>query len=98
MGRVYVTCEPCRRFVGIGAWLDDRDTRTASFSCSVCGGAGALVFEDPAKRGLQFDLLPNPVRHAAVALRLKHIRELANPFGANPRYETNLFDTWSRPF
>ena len=22
MGRVYVVCEPCRRFVGVGAWLD----------------------------------------------------------------------------
>jgi hypothetical protein len=81
MGRVYVTCEACRRFVGVGAWLDSRDTRTTVFSCSVCGDAGAVVFEDPGRRGLQFDLLPNPVRHPAVALRLQHVRQLKDRFG-----------------
>jgi len=27
MGRAYVVCRPCRRFVAVGAWLDGRDTR-----------------------------------------------------------------------
>ena len=81
MGRVYATCEPGRRFVGIGSWLDDRDTRTTTFSCFVCGGAGELVFEDPGKRGLQHDPVPSPVRHPAVELRIQHVRRLADPFG-----------------
>lgn len=81
MRRVYVTCEPCRRFVGLGAWLDDRDTRTTSFSCAACGGTGELVFDVPVQRGLQHDPLPNPVRHPSVELRVGHIRALADPFG-----------------
>ena len=27
MGRAYIVCRPCRRFVGVGAWLDTLDTR-----------------------------------------------------------------------
>jgi hypothetical protein len=51
-GRPYVVCRPCRRFVPLGAWLHSRDTRTTTFSCSVCGGDGDVVLKDPAREGL----------------------------------------------
>jgi len=81
MGRAYVVCRPCRRFVAVGAWLDGRDTRQATFSCTVCGGAGELTLEDPARQGLEHDLRPNPPRHPIVAIRMHHQERLADPFG-----------------
>lgn len=81
MGQAYIVCRPCRRFVGVGAWLDGLDTRLVTFSCTVCGGIGELTVEDPAREGLQHDLRPNPPRHPEVAARLRHIQQLANPFG-----------------
>lgn len=81
MGRVYVVCEPCRRYVGIGSWLDRLDSRAVTFSCSVCGRPGKLAFDDPAKAGLQHDLRANPMRHPEVAGRLQHRQQLASPFG-----------------
>ena len=48
MGRPYVVCRRCRRFVTVGAWLDRRDARTTTFSYSVCGGDGNLVLGDEA--------------------------------------------------
>ena len=78
MGRPYVVCRPCRRFVAIGTWLDSRDTRTTTFSCSVCGGDGDVVLEDPAREGLQHDPRPNLIRHQITALRL---RALHAPLG-----------------
>jgi hypothetical protein len=81
MGRVYITCEACQRFVGLSAWLDDWDTRSTTFSCAICGGAGKLVFEDPAQEGLQHELLPSLQRHPAVALRVQSERDLVNPLG-----------------
>jgi len=84
MGRVYVACEPCQRFVGLGAWLDSLDSRLVTFSCSLCGGAGKVTLDDPSREGLQHDLRANPARHPAVALRIEHARRLANPFGRRP--------------
>ena len=84
MGRAYVVCRPCRRFVGVGAWLDGLDTRSVAFSCTVCGRPGELTIEDPAKEGLQHDLRANPARHPEVAARLQHMQHLANPFGRRP--------------
>jgi len=81
MGRAFVVCRPCQRFVGVGAWLDGLDTRLVTFSCSVCGGPGELTVEDPARDGMQHDLRANPVRHPEVAARLVHMQKLANPFG-----------------
>jgi len=82
MGRVFVVCDPCRRFVGVGAWLDGLDSRAVTFSCSVCGRPGKLTFDDPGKAGLQHDLRANPARHPDVAARLQHMRQLANPLAA----------------
>jgi hypothetical protein len=81
MGRVFVACEPCQRFVGVGAWLDGLDSRVVTFSCSVCGRPGKLTFDDPAKAGLQHDLRADPSRHPEVAGRLQCMQHLANPFG-----------------
>jgi hypothetical protein len=84
MGRVFVVCEPCRRYVGVGPWLDGLDSRVVTFSCSVCGRPGTVTFDDPAKAGHQHDLRANPARHSEVAGRLQHMRHLANPFGRRP--------------
>jgi transposase-like protein len=81
MGRPYVVCRPCRRFVQLGIWLDGRDTRSTTFSCSVCGGVGEVVLEDPAKDGLQHDPRSNPIRHRLAALRLRTLHALSDPFG-----------------
>jgi len=81
MGRAYVVCRPCRRFVPLGRWLDARDTRKTTFSCSVCGGDGDVVLEDPAKEGLQHDPRPNPIRHQMAALRLRALHALNDPVG-----------------
>lgn len=88
MGRSYVVCRHCRRFVPVGGWLDPRDTRTTTFSCSVCGGDGDLVFEDPAKEGLQHDPRPNAIRHQLAALRLRSLHALNDPFGHKAVRET----------
>jgi hypothetical protein len=82
MGRPYVVCRPCRRFVPLGRWLDSRDTRTTTFSCSACGGDGDVVLEDdPAKEGLQHDPRPNPPRHRLAMVRLQAIHQHASRFG-----------------
>lgn len=81
MGRAYVVCRPCQRFVSIGTWLDQRDTRITTFSCTVCGGDGKVVFEDPAKEGLQHDPRKRPLRHPLVAVRLRALNQLIDPFG-----------------
>ena len=89
MGRPYVICRPCRRFVPIGAWLDRRDTRSTTFSCSVCGSSGDIVLEDPAKEGLQHDPRPKPPRHRLAAIRLQALHQHASHFGRSetPREE-----------
>ena len=84
MGRVYVVCEPCGRYVGVGAWLDNLDSRLVTFSCTVCGRPGKLTFDDPAGSGLQHDLRANPARHPEVAARLEHLQQLASPFARRP--------------
>jgi hypothetical protein len=84
IGRVYVVCEPCRRYVGLGGWLDNLDSRLVTFSCTVCGRPGKLTFDDPGKEGLQHDMRANPLRHPEVAARLAHMQHLANPFGRRP--------------
>jgi len=84
MGRVYVVCQPCRRYVGVGSWLDGLDSRVTTFSCSVCGRPGTLSYEDPTKEGLQHDLRANPLRHPEVAARLKHMERRVGPFGRRP--------------
>jgi hypothetical protein len=81
LGRGYIICRPCRRFVPLGRWLDDRDSRLTTFSCSVCGGDGAVVHEDSARDGLQHDPRPNPIRHQLAALRLQTLNRPADPFG-----------------
>ena len=84
MGRLYAACRPCRRFVPLGAWLDGRDTRTTTFSCSACGGPGDVVLEDPAREGLQYDSRPNPPRHRMAALRLQQFQQLNDHYGHKP--------------
>ena len=88
MGRAYIICRPCRRFVALGAWLDCRDTRITTFSCSVCGGDGEVVLEDPAKEGLEHNPRPNPIRHKLAALRLRALHALNDPFGHKAARET----------
>ena len=73
-------CLPCLRFVELRAG-DDRDTRTTTFSCCRCGGEGRLVFDDPAKEGLQYDPRSRPSRHPDRTIRLQQIARLHDPFG-----------------
>ena len=77
LGRPYLVCRPCRRFVALGKWLDGRDSRTTTFSCSACGGEGEVVLEDPAREGLQHDPRPNPPRHRLAFIRLRAMHQLA---------------------
>jgi hypothetical protein len=81
MGPNWGVCEACRRYIQLWRALDDRDTRTTTFSCSVCGDAGRIATEDPAKEGFQADPRARPLRHPMAALRLKHLHRLADPFG-----------------
>ncbi len=60
MGRAWVVCLPRLRFVELRAG-DDRDTRATTFSCCLCGREGRLVFDDPAKEGLQYDPRSRPL-------------------------------------
>jgi len=60
---------------------DDRDTRTTTFSCCLCGREGTLTFDDPAKEGLQYDPRARPARHPDRVLRLQQIERLHDPFG-----------------
>jgi hypothetical protein len=99
MGRPYVVCRPCRRFVPLGIWLDRLDTRTTTFSCSVCGGDGDVVLENPAKEGLQHDPRPNPPRHLLAAVRLRAMHQHASRFGRRepPREEARPREKPLRP-
>lgn len=96
-GRVYVVCQPCQRFVGVGAWLDGLDTRVVTFSCAVCGGPGKLTFEDPAKAGLQHDLRANPPRHASAAARFHQAQAIASQRGRKPVIVRDLLPQNERP-
>lgn len=96
-GRVYVVCQPCQRFVGVGAWLDGLDTRVVTFSCAVCGGPGKLTFEDPAKEGLQHDLRANPPRHPSVSARLRQAQALGNQRGRKLAVARDLLPQTERP-
>ena len=80
MGRAWVVCHPCLRFVELRV-RDDRDTRVTTFSCCLCGSEGKLTFDDPAKQGLQDDPRPHPPRHPYRVLRLQQIARLHDPFG-----------------
>ncbi len=75
-GKSWVTCPPCTRYVGLPLGLDARDTRVTTFSCSVCGDEGKLVFEDPGKAGLQHDLRRRPRHHPEAVIRLRVAVEL----------------------
>jgi len=80
MGRAWVVCHPCLRFVELRV-RDDRDTRITTFSCCLCGREGKLTFDDPAKQGLQYDPRPRPPRHPDRVLRLQQIARLNDSFG-----------------
>ena len=80
MGRAWVVCHPCLRFVELRA-RDDRDTRTTTFSCSLCGSEGKLTFDDPSKEGLQYDPRPHSPRHPDRVVRLQQIARLHDSFG-----------------
>lgn len=67
--------------------LDARDSRITTFSCLLCGDAGDVVLEDPAKEGLQHDPRPNPIRHRLAALRLRTLHAL-DPSGHKAARET----------
>jgi hypothetical protein len=76
LGPAWVVCEPCRRYVLRPPGIDQRDTRVTAFSCSVCGGVGRLVDEDPEKQGFQPDLRKRPLRHPMAMMRIKMLRQL----------------------
>jgi hypothetical protein len=67
---------PCRRYVTLPRGLNDRDTRTTAFSCSVCGDEAKHVTEDPEKAGLQHDPRPRPRHHPDAVVRLRVAAEM----------------------
>jgi hypothetical protein len=74
-GPLYVRCDVCRRHVRLElGGLRDVDYRRKTFSCSVCGDAGALAIGDPTtERGRQdyrLDPVADPPRHRAAVVRL----------------------------
>src|SRR4051812_6766689 len=89
MGRAWVVCRPCLRFVELRV-RDDRDTRATTFSCCVCGREGQITFEDPAREGLQFDPRTCPPRHPDRVLRLQQIARLRDSFGHRPPAREDL--------
>jgi len=102
MGRAWVVCHPCLRFVELRL-RDGRDTRVTTFSCCLCGREGKLTFDDPAKQGLQYDPRPRPLRHPDRVLRLQQIALLNNSFGHRapvredlPQRETPRFESAPR--
>jgi hypothetical protein len=81
-----ITCRgrspwPCRRFVATGRWLDGPDSRKTTFSYSVCGGDGAVVSENPAKEGLQYDSGPDRCAILWPVMKLRTMQKFADPFG-----------------
>jgi hypothetical protein len=84
VGRAWLVCQPCQRYALVPSHaLKDRNTRTTTFSCSVCGGAGKLVTEDPHKEGLQPDPQPRPLHHPHAIIRLRNFAKLAALSGAD---------------
>jgi hypothetical protein len=77
VGRSWVVCVPCRRYVTLPRGLADRDTPATTFSCSVCGEEAKHVTEDPGKDGkLQHDPRPRPRHHVDAVVRLKVFAEM----------------------
>jgi len=68
---LFVLCVPCRRYIRLAIGpIRERDSRTTTFSCSVCGSVGHLVIDDPAKDGYTLDPRDKPERHPAARTRI----------------------------
>jgi hypothetical protein len=79
-GELFVQCAPCRRYIRLGIGpIRNRDSRAATFSCCVCGGAGDLVLDDPAGKGFGLDARDNPQRHPAAYTRITGRTYIARP-------------------
>lgn len=71
-GQMYVRCNACRRYVELRMTPDlaERQVRRTTFSCTECGGEGALTGDDPARRGYRLDPRDHPRRHPLAVARL----------------------------
>ncbi len=70
-GALFVQCTRCRRYVRLVVRpIRERDSRTTTFSCCLCGSEGQLVLDDPGDKGFFLDERPNPPRHPSARDRI----------------------------
>jgi hypothetical protein len=68
---LFVLCVPCRRYIRLAIGpIRERDSRRTTFSCSVCGGVGQVVIDDPGNDGYVLDPREKPERHPVAYARL----------------------------
>jgi hypothetical protein len=80
-GPLWVRCDVCRRYARLHLGeLHDVDSRTKTFSCSICGSDGAMALEEPCKdtgmEDYRLDQRVNPQHHPAAVKRLTNPRQL----------------------
>jgi hypothetical protein len=69
-GRVYVVCYGCRRYALVSRQRHgDRDTRTTTWSCCICGAEGTTTWEEPGPH-IREDTRSDPQRHPRATSRL----------------------------
>jgi hypothetical protein len=74
-GQMWLSCDVCRRYARLSlAGLHDVDSRTKTFSCSMCGSAAYFCVVEPIKeRGMEdyrLDERERPKRHPDAVKRL----------------------------
>ena len=78
-GKMWVRCDVCRRFalLTLRPGYLDRDYRTVSFSCSVCGGVATRTVThphtEPGMNDYCEEVCERPRRHPAAEARLRGV-------------------------
>lgn len=63
-GPIWIVCRRCERYVELAMTTDvaERQVARTTFTCSSCGGPGAIASEDPAGLGYTLDPRDNARR------------------------------------
>lgn len=66
-GPIWISCRACRRYIELAMTTDvaERQVKRTRFTCSSCGGPGAIMDDDPATLGYTLDPKDNARRRPA---------------------------------
>jgi len=89
-GKMWLRCDSCHRFalLTLPPRYLDRDYRTVSFSCSVCGGVATYTISHPhSEPGMGDyceDIRERPRRHPAAEARLRRVEAMGRATNYTP--------------